>query len=194
MDLRSVLFSFHGRINRFKYWLAFLFTFASLLCAIILITLLFGNGPGKSNFALGELVQISGRPTGDALSWILTILLNGLTIWTLSAVAIKRLHDRDKSGWWLLPLFIAPILLGKISNRLDASAIATVVHLTYVVLCIWGFIELGLRKGTARSNRFGADPLAPVDTRPGWDQSTELEMVPYSAGPPPRLHVKRGYD
>jgi uncharacterized membrane protein YhaH (DUF805 family) len=194
MDLRSFLFSYDGRSNRFKYWMALIFTFASLLCVIILVTLLFGSGPGKSNFALGELVQISGRPAGDALSWALTILMSGFVTWTLSAAAIKRLHDRNKSGWWIVPLLIAPILLGKISDRLDAPAMATVVDLTYLALCLWGFIELGFRKGTVGPNRFGADPLAPVDTRPGWDQSTELEMVPYSAGPSPRTHGMRGHD
>lgn len=185
MDLRSVLFSFHGRINRFKYWLALLFTFASMLCVLILATLLFGSGHGKSIFALGELVRISGRPTGDALSWILTILMTGFAVWILSATTIKRLHDRDKSGWWIIPLLIVPILLGKIDDRLDASAIETVIGFAGLVLCLWGFFELGCHKGTAGPNRFGPDPLAPIDTRPRWDQSTELEMVPYSAGPSP---------
>lgn len=194
MDLLSVLFSFHGRINRFKYWLALLFIFSSLLCEIILVRLLFGSGPGKSNFAFGELVQISGRPAGDALSWAVTILMTGFVSWTLSAVAIKRLHDRNKSGWWIVPLLIIPIVLGKIDDRLDASAIETVIALAGLLLCLWGFFELGCRKGNVGPNRFGADPLAPIDTRPGWDQSAELEMVPHSAGPSTHAHGKRGHD
>jgi hypothetical protein len=40
------------------------------------------------------------------------------------------------------------------------------------------------RKGSTGTNRFGPDPLAPIDTRPAWDQQSEIEMVPLEAGPP----------
>ena len=41
---------------------------------------------------------------------------------------------------------------------------------------------------------FGADPLAPIDTRPGWDQQSETEPVPHTASPPPVWRVKPGYE
>jgi hypothetical protein len=44
---------------------------------------------------------------------------------------------------------------------------------------------------------FGADPLTPPpprDTRPPWDQQSEIEMVPHKAGPPPVWRVKPGYE
>ena len=47
-------------------------------------------------------------------------------------------------------------------------------------------------KGTHGPNRFGPDPLAPHDTRPGWDQQSEIEMTPHKAGPPTMGYVKRG--
>ena len=48
-------------------------------------------------------------------------------------------------------------------------------------------------KGTRGPNRYGADPLAPIDTRaPRWAQQDELQFVPHSAGPPAATHVKRG--
>ena len=50
------------------------------------------------------------------------------------AVSIRRLHDRDKSGWWVLLAFIP--LIGAI------------------ILLIW-FIM----RGTQGPNRFGPDPL-----------------------------------
>ena len=37
-----------------------------------------------------------------------------------------------------------------------------------------------------------ASPSQPVDTRPRWEQQSEIEMVPHEAGPPPVWHVKRG--
>ena len=49
-------------------------------------------------------------------------------------------------------------------------------------------------KGSRKTNRFGADPLTPPpprDTRPPWDQQSEIEMMPHKAGPPPVWRVKR---
>ena len=51
------------------------------------------------------------------------------------AVAIKRYHDRDKSGWWILILFVPIIGL------------------------IWYVVELGFLRGTPGPNRYGPDPL-----------------------------------
>ena len=52
-------------------------------------------------------------------------------------------------------------------------------------------------KGSRKTNRFGADPLTPKpkpDTRPPWDQQSEIEMVPHKAGPPPVWRVKPGHE
>ncbi len=50
------------------------------------------------------------------------------------AVSVRRLHDKDKSGWWLL-LCLVPIL--------------------GLILIVW-FCQ----KGTEGSNSYGNDPLA----------------------------------
>ena len=50
-------------------------------------------------------------------------------------------------------------------------------------------------KGSRKTNRFGGNPLTPQpprDTRPRWDQQSEIEFAPHRAGPPPAWHVKRG--
>jgi len=51
------------------------------------------------------------------------------------AVAAKRFHDRDKSGWWILILFIP------------------------IIGFIWYLVELGFLPGMPSPNRFGPDPL-----------------------------------
>ena len=51
------------------------------------------------------------------------------------AVGVRRLHDIDKSGWWLL-IVIIPII-------------------GWVLLLVWV-----CTKGTLGPNRFGPDPLA----------------------------------
>lgn len=119
-------------------------------------------------------------------------------IWFLAATTIKRLHDRNKSGWWIIAFFVAPALLNGIADALDDSNAEVALLLVSVSLNLWGCFELLFRKGTSGPNRFGPDPLAPAipgrNGAPQWDQSSELEFVPLSASPSPGPHVKRGHD
>ena len=77
--------NFTGRARRAEFWWYFL---ANLIISIVLniidAAIGFGSGYG------GVLSAIYG----------LAVLLPGL------AVGIRRLHDTDKSGWWLLLVFI----------------------------------------------------------------------------------------
>jgi uncharacterized membrane protein YhaH (DUF805 family) len=56
-------------------------------------------------------------------------------LWIGLAVNVKRWHDRDKSGWWIL------------------------INLVPVIGGLWSLIETGFLPGTRGSNRFGPDPL-----------------------------------
>jgi uncharacterized membrane protein YhaH (DUF805 family) len=112
--------------------------------------------------------------------------------WFLAATTVKRLHDRNKSGWWMVPLLIAPDVFNRLEDRLPDSCAVAVISFVALLLCIWGFVELFCLRGTGGPNRFGPDPLAPRDKRPGWDQQSALEFVPHCAGPSATSHVKRG--
>jgi len=85
MNLLELLFGFQGRINRLKYWLGF--------CAWVVIGVLV-------YFALKIVIVAAGLDAGTVLFWGLGILV--LLPFLVSSVAInlRRLHDRDKSGWW----------------------------------------------------------------------------------------------
>jgi uncharacterized membrane protein YhaH (DUF805 family) len=103
--------NFAGRAIRSEYWYWVLFVFlAEIVTAII-------------DAVIGA--QITTTIFG------LAVLLPGL------AVAIRRLHDLDRSGWWVL-LALIP-LVGAI------------------VLLVW-FCS----RGTEGQNRFGPDPLAGI--------------------------------
>ena len=112
MDLRYMLISFDGRINRLPVWLFFV----GIGVTQWVLTLIFGvdNALGQSVLGLFSIV----------------------VIWPLLAVLIKRWHDRDKSGWWVL------------------------INLIPIIGVIWTWIECGFFRGTEGPNRFGADPLA----------------------------------
>ena len=133
--------SFEGRANRQRYWLTAIVIAISLAVAAIL-TLSFG---------------VFGAVVGVALIGVLS--------WAGMANAARRLHDRGKSAWWLLIMF-APIFalafLEGVAEALapDGGLLFAVLRLPFV---IWVFVELGCLRGVEGENRFGPDPLQPVD-------------------------------
>lgn len=62
------------------------------------------------------------------------------------------------------------------------------------VLYVWGFIELAFLRSASYPNRYGPNPLGKTHARQGrdsgsrstrgWDQQSELDIVPHKAGPP----------
>jgi uncharacterized membrane protein YhaH (DUF805 family) len=73
------------------------------------------------------------------------------------AVATKRLHDREKSAWWLLVFYLLPALLDGMANL--AGDASLVFSLASLAVSIWAFVELGCLRGTTGDNQYGPDPL-----------------------------------
>ncbi len=172
MDWNWFLFNFEGRINRAKFWLAAFIWFATVF-SFMTIFLFVVAGILRAS---GNDLHFVSTKTMHPAFYLLGSPLLVIGVWLFAATAIKRFHDRGKSGWWLAPFFIAPGSFG---------------------LSVWCFVELFCLRGTKGPNRFGSDPLepvAPVEPRPRWDQRSELEFVPHSAGPWPGSHVKRSHD
>ena len=93
-DLLQLLFGFSGRINRAKYWLTFVIYLIAVSAFFVLFSLAFSF------------------PT-DVLGVFLIVCVPSIPIIISTiAVAIKRLHDRDKSGWWFLVFYVLPSALG----------------------------------------------------------------------------------
>lgn len=83
-----------------------------------------------------------------------------LALWCLAAVHAKRLHDRDRSAWWLLaPLFLlafcALLARGEPPRYLLAAG-----ALITLVPTIWLIAEAGFRPGSEGENRFGPVPVS----------------------------------
>ena len=91
MNLSTMLFSFAGRINRARYWLTG-----------------FAAGVVGMPAVLGIAVGI-GRVYLVAIAIAVAVFL--ALIWINLALSIKRLHDRDKSAWWLLLFYGVPAIL-----------------------------------------------------------------------------------
>jgi uncharacterized membrane protein YhaH (DUF805 family) len=116
-----VLFNLNGRISRADFWLKGRFPLIAL--NIFGIQYIFGGV---------RYIFSAGIP----YNWEVTVFLYFIMlIFPTVAIYSKRLHDRDKSAWYIL------------------------VALIPVVGPIGLFIETGFLKGTVGDNRFGADPL-----------------------------------
>lgn len=106
---------FSGRARRKEYWMFTLFN--------IIVS-----------FVLGFIDGLAGLEAGGGLGML--GLLYSLAVFLPSlAVGVRRLHDTDKSGWWIL-LGLIPVL-------------------GWIVLLVFFVME-----GTQGDNRFGPDPKA----------------------------------
>jgi uncharacterized membrane protein YhaH (DUF805 family) len=148
MDWVNLLFGTEGRINRAKYWLAVL---VYLLVWMVAGAIVHAAAPRSIAPLANSLVALA-------------IVVSG------AFVVIKRLHDRGKLGWWLIPLHIAPgiLLFGGFMMALmaiplksaDALVAGYLVSLAGLALFVWALVELACLRGTVGPNEYGSDPLA----------------------------------
>ncbi len=128
MDL---FLSFNGRINRAKWWLGSIVVFVVLVVLYTILMFVVGGG---------MTVNPDGTVSGGGAMTVVSIVIYLAALWPSLALQIKRWHDRDKSGWWVLINFV-PFIGG-----------------------IWALIECGFLEGTKGPNKFGPDPLAQAAT------------------------------
>ena len=129
MDWKNLLTSFQGRTNRQSYWMG------AIVLAVISLVLI---GGAMFLFATYTATDEPGKYTMQMspIGWIISIVAYIALIWFGLAIQVKRWHDRDKSGWWVL-IGLVPVIGG-----------------------IWALVECGFLRGTSGANRFGPDPLA----------------------------------
>ncbi|GAA0471549.1 DUF805 domain-containing protein [Parasphingorhabdus litoris] len=129
---------FGGRSRRKEYWMFFLFQ----VIAITLITMfaiIFGNfslDPADYLDASGTFDPSDGLPSGLGLFVGLFTIYALATFIPVLAVQVRRLHDTERSGWWVL-LGIIPVIN----------------YIGFLVLIVFYCLE-----GTKGKNRFGEDP------------------------------------
>jgi uncharacterized membrane protein YhaH (DUF805 family) len=154
MSLIDVLTRMDGRIGRKSYWVGSLIIIAAAVAAIVAVMAIWGvdalDGPysGNSAMALG-------------LGW--SILLASVP------VAVKRLHDHNRSGHYLWPIFILDGLLtigdiaGITGDETEPNALGWVLLGVYGIYALALFIYMGFYRGTEGPNDFGPDPLVPEE-------------------------------
>jgi uncharacterized membrane protein YhaH (DUF805 family) len=161
MNWPHLLFGIRGRISRAQWWIA------SLI--LIIIGCVVSKAIDWFDF---EAVAASLNRSAAISLEIVLALASLLIVYCLLAVAVKRLHDRNKRGWWILLFPLAPVILASIVSafREDlGSALDYAVSAVVLIITIWAVIEFGVMSGTVGLSRYGPDPLAKIrgDPRQG---------------------------
>jgi uncharacterized membrane protein YhaH (DUF805 family) len=138
---------FSGRSRRSEYWW---FAVLNALVAVVLIGLMLAGGFSAASLAGAGGGGASPELVAQSLGPVFYIGAGLIGLWVLAifipsiAVGVRRLHDRDMSGWWYLGVIVAGMIpfIGIIANI--------------------AFIVLMFLPGTPGPNRFGPDPKDPA--------------------------------
>jgi uncharacterized membrane protein YhaH (DUF805 family) len=130
-------FTFSGRASRSEYWWFILFGFLVGIAASIVDVILFGLSAFNSG--------------------IVNSLTNLVFIIPTHAVAWRRLHDTNRSGWWIGGLWIAIVVLLGILFAAGEGGASRVIALASLVFLVWGvtIFVFTVKKGHPTANRFG---------------------------------------
>lgn len=135
---------FSGRSRRKEYWM---FTLLLVIVYAVLVAIMFAGGFPLAAMSNPELAGTAAAAPG-ALFWVgaglLAIFALGVLVPSI-AVVVRRLHDRDMSGWWYLGLIVGGMIP-------FVGFIASIALLVLMVL-----------PGTPGPNRFGPDPKDPTN-------------------------------
>jgi uncharacterized membrane protein YhaH (DUF805 family) len=113
------------------------------------------------------LLSADNQPFGSAIGGPLSLLSAVVAVPTSLAVTIRRLHDTNRRGWWLLlPVALSAgaflLLVAAIALSMQVLALALVVALSPFIGALVVFVFLML-DGTPGPNRFGPDPKDPTN-------------------------------
>jgi uncharacterized membrane protein YhaH (DUF805 family) len=112
--MKEAYFSFEGRLGRLNFW----FRSLALIVASVVLMFLLSTASDTSGVLLGIVICLP--------IWIAQISLN-----------VRRLHDLNYSGWYVL------------------VGLVPLVNVIYIIALL--FV-----KGTAGPNKFGDDPVGAV--------------------------------
>jgi len=169
MDL---LFGFSGRIGRLQWWLAQLAILVLFALSIALIA-----------FVAGDKFSASDATDGISQAGVSVLLIIGAVIllatWINIACTVKRFHDRNKSGYWFLIVFVPYI-----------GALRQIVECGFVSGSRGGN-NYGPPSGSGGNYEYLAADLAGEDPRPEQPKRTAAAVQPATATRQPSQQARR---
>jgi len=173
MDYARFLFGFKGRLNRARYLVVEL--------ALLALWLAFWLSP----------FHFPSQWT--VLPWLVALAM----VWINLATTARRLHDRNRSGWWAVATFAVNRLsymyyglFFGLSFGVDISIgrelLLVLLAAALSLLQTWIIIELFFLMGTDGPNRFGPDPTraapgSPIASHP--QPESVPDFLVHRAGP-----------
>jgi uncharacterized membrane protein YhaH (DUF805 family) len=176
MSRLMTMYSLRGRAGRREFLITHTYIVAIAIAVFIFMS---GLLPGS----LGEEARIiwlnvGGRPLryflffkGANEEQFALLCVIGL-FWlfyavTLASVAVRRLHDRGRSGFWMLGMFVAYFVKNPpdqilVQLPLPHNVVPFVIEglrIVYLLASMWYVIELGAFPGERSDNRYGPEPL-----------------------------------
>ena len=145
-------FGYRGRLGRAQYWAGL-----SLVVAVGIVL-------------AGVSARYFSTTGGSGADILLFLALAAVFFLLLSILMIRRLHDRNMSGWWFvvfgilpfllypLPLYVFRIMPQTYEAQQIANPVMLAMQIAAAALFFWGLFVLGLKPGTPGDNRFGAPP------------------------------------
>ena len=161
--LLTTLFSMDGRLSRKHFWLGYVLTMLGLNIAawMLVAALVYGlQAVGSSG---GFIVF-----TSFGIFSFVWIIVN---LWATIAAPMKRFHDLNVSGWWVLWFWLmiyGGFILGRTLQQNTfggdglESGFGSLFVIGSVVAALVQFVWLGFFPGSVGSNKYGDDPIRPM--------------------------------
>lgn len=126
------LFKFQGRASRAEFWWFMLFIFLV-------------------NLASGFVFSLFTPVMAASLSFLISLILFPANL----GVTVRRFHDRNLSGWWLLlPALLLSLWIMAGDQASHAGMISSAVSLT---MCVC-YLAILCMPSQPEANRFGTPP------------------------------------
>lgn len=148
-------FSLHGRIGRSDFWIG------SIGLGVLQLVIAFAGGMMLEPILLRILTADQVELVRSNFLFIVTLLF----LWPISAVAVKRSHDRDMSGWWYGAFVLFQMIVNVWGSAAWAGlaptpplAVVTVFAVINILGGLYFLVTLGFLPGTPQTNEYGPPP------------------------------------
>lgn len=173
MHVLRALFSVRGRVGRSRFWLVAALVLATpFLVGFVGLAVVRSLGIRSASLDIGlvDLTVEGTKARVNTSAWNAILLL---------PTTIRRMHDRDRSGWRLAAFAVAhlaffllaevagAVVEGRASVSLPLSSTAESIlgylqvaaQLAAIPAPVWCIVELAFLPGTIGANRHGIDPV-----------------------------------
>jgi len=153
---------FSGRSRRMEYWMFTLFILMTWIVLGGLFVAMVGSaifsaagGSAGGLFATGGIAMV--------LLLVMCVVWLALLIPSL-AVAVRRLHDTERSGWWVGGYLILAVVSNVLRSSMGSGGLATLLSVATLIYAITLLVFMFL-DGTRGPNKYGPDPKGGVDAQ-----------------------------